>query len=1097
MKILDSLYNSFSEYFEIKKEEFEKIFYLQLFSFFLGFFVAFYFVPANAEFVKYYGSAQLPFAYIISGIVGTIVLLGYSWLQKRTSSKNLFTSALIITLTIALLSRLLTLLLRLDYFASAPELTLKLKQWISFFVFIWAWPFIALTATVTGGLALRLFNLLEVKRFYGIINLGGVAAAIISYFSIPLFINRLSHQYDLIIIGSLGILAAIILLHFIYIKFPEKAKTQKVQKKVLSNFLKNFTSKSFILWIFIGAAFSIIAIYIADYGFLITIKNSSHIFPDNQAVARYMSLVFGALKIGEFLISVFSGRLLSKWGVRFGLLMLPITITFFETAGLLAAYTIGISSIVFLGIMTANKMFERIIRRGVDDPSFNVLYQTLPDDFKLFIQTRVGLIQQFSISLAGVLLAVLHYLLFRGGRFNLELYPLATLPFLIVWIIVALKLYGSYKNRIREILAQKKLFKLEYIEKDIFALDVLQKYLLTDDMDIAKFSVVVLSETNPRALENYANVLLKVDNAIIRKAILNNIDATYNERLVKTIEQIGNQIGFKERELRKLILKALFQLDYTEVGQYSFDQIQQLINSNNSKDKILACKYLFKNTLSGDEKLISQLLDNEEKEIKLAAIKIAAKRNNPLLNRKLISLLTNSQYNNLLINILIELGENVIDDLDKYFTSQHNIDVQKKIIQILAKIGTTKAKRILLKHIDYPDRQIQQSVIEALFYSDYFATSEEEKELIKRKIYQIVDNILWLYIAIKDTVKEKNTLKLIQALDLELEITKDHLFTLLTFIHQKEIIDLIKANIIGENTIFAIELIDNFIDFDIKRVIIPLFEKINIGQKIKKLRKQFPHRPLGFYDRLKDILIKDFSKVDIWSKVKAVELLGKLLPEKINIENINLNQLTPLSVWTTEQAQEKLTRLYKKQDDFPYEFILMLLNPNDLIFTTAAKILISKYGQEALKLINSLPQQRRDIIMRSYEKKDFLIDRIKLLKRIYLFYTIPEKSLVELAKLMRNYKTEPGSKVYFQFEDNQTEDIIIVVKGKLTYENAKEKLQFQRNDVIIRGVNIPQKAQYLEVAKNANLIFINRFDFFNLLAMDNDLVTHLIDRMEF
>ncbi len=1095
MNLTDSLYKILSNYFELKKDEFEKITYLQLFSFFLGFFVAFYFVPANAEFVKYFGSGQLPLAYIVSGLVGTGTLLIYSWIQKRTSSKNLFIYAIIITIVLSLLSRILTLLLRLNALSSDPQLLLMLKRWISFFVFIWAWPFIALTATITGGLALRLFNLQEVKKYYGIINMGGVGAAILSYFSIPLFINKLSHQYDLIVIGTLGLFLAICLLNHIYKKFPEKPRQAKAHQAVFKNFFRNFPSRNFIIWIFVGAAFSIIAIYIADFGFLITIKQSSHILPNNQAVARFMSFVFGALKIGEFLISIFSGRILSKHGLRFGLLTLAVTITLLEIFGASIALTIGVASVLFLGTMTAIKMLERIIRRGVDDPSFNVLYQTLPDNFKLFIQTRVGVIQQFSIALAGLLLWGIHQLLYHNGIFELKLYPAATLPFLFVWIIVALRLYSSYKNRIRQILDQKRLFKLEYIEKDIFALDVLQKNLLSKDIDVAKFSVVVLSETNARALENYANFLLNIDNKIIRKAILKNIDSTYSEKLVKTIEKVGNNIGFKERDLRKLILNALFQLDYTEVGDYSYQELELLINSPSRKDKILACKFLFKNSIPGDAHLIMRLLDSQEKEVKLAAIKLAAKRHDRFLRSKLIELLDNPQYNNIIISILIEIGEPVLEDLDLFFLKQDNADTLRKIIQIYAKIGTPKAQKLLLRHINHRNRDIQQHIIDALFYSDYMVSTLHEEEIIKQKIYETVDNIVWFYATIKDIAKEKNTLKLLQSLDLELQQTVDKLFTLLVFIHPKEIIDLIKTNIIGENTIFAIELIDNFIDNDIKRIIIPLFEKVNIGQKIKKLRRQFPHYQLGFEQRLKDIIIQDFTKIDIWSKVKAIELLGKFLPENIDVQSLRFPRQVPQDFNT--QNIKNYIKSNLKEYPIPAELIVMLYHHNELIHTTVAKILSSHYPGLIDRLIQTLPELNSQNILRSIERNDYLLDRIKLLKRMYLFYTIPEKALIDLAKLMRNVKLDTGNSVSFQPPDTNNEDIIIIIKGKLEYKDKSEKLEFKRNEVIIRGVNIPQKAQTLTVSKNANLIFITRFDFFNLLAMDKDLIGHLLDRMSF
>ncbi len=1088
MALFENIDKNIREKFTLKQEEYEKIKLLLLFSFFLGFFVAFYFVPANSEFVNYYGSAQLPYAYILSGAVGTLALLFYSWIQRKMRSKILFLSALLIMIFISILAKISLIYINHHHFAS-PEAAQNFQKYLSFFVFIWAWPFIALTATITGGLAIRLFNLLEVKKFYGIINLGGVLAAIISYFSISLILKFIGHHYNLILIGSAGLFAAIILLNYIYKKFPDRQEPGNLHNSYsFSSFFKNFPSKNFIVWIFIGAAFSIIAIYIVDYGFLITIKQQKELFPDRESVAKFMSIVFGLLKVGEFIISIFSGRILTRNGLRFGLIALALTITLFEILAFGTAYTVGVNSITFLALMTGNKMFERIIRRGIDDPSFNVLYQTLPEKFKLYIQTRVGLIQQTAIALAGIILLIIHRLLSQGGTFKLELYPVYTLPILIIWLFVTIKLYYSYRERIKQILAEKKLFKLEYIEKDTFALDVLQKYLLTDQVNIAKFSVVVLSETNPRALEPYANFLLKIDDTIIRKAILNNIDSTYSEKLIDTIEKIGNEIGFKEKELRKLILKALYQLDYSEIGDYTYEELEKLVNSPNNRDKILAAKFLYKNHIPNDHVLIAKLLDCNDKNIKLAAIKIASKRQNRELHVKIIHLLENPQYNNILINILIELGEAILDDLDTFFDNQPQ-NIQIKIIQIYAKIGTAKAKKLLLKHINYPDRIIQQHIIDALFYAEYQAKTEQEIELIKQKIFETVENIIWFYATIKDIAREKNTLKLIQSLDLEMVKTQDRLFTLLTFLHSKETIDLIKSNIIGENTIFAIELIDNFIRQDIKRLIIPLFEKSSLGVKIKKLKRYFYFPQIGFEKRLGDILIRDYRKIDIWTKVKAIELIGKFL-KKDETPQINTSEkITPPKFWTENEAQNILKTIGKQS--IPDEIFAMLFHPHELIYTTAAKILLSYNPVLTQNYLQLLPESYRKKILTAYENNDFLIDRIKLLKRIYLFYTIPEKSLIELAKIMRTVKLAKDETISL-LQDGQ-EFILIVIKGKLSYK----KQEFARNDVIIRGLNIPQDANSLLATKNANLLVINRFEFFNLLAMDNELVGHLFDRMKF
>lgn len=1084
--------------FNIKDDDYNKIKLLFLYSFALGFFIAFYFVPANSKFLENYGHFELPYAYIISGIVGIFAITVYSFIQKHKRSKTLFVSAIVFMLIISLLSKVFLVLLENNILNLSFDLQSALTRTISFFVFIWAWPFIALVATITGGLALRLFNLLQVKKFYGLINLGGVIAATISYFLISQILKLLNSQYDLILIGVFGLVAAIILLFYIYKKFPEKPKEKiKVKKqdkfKLFGGLLKN----KFIFFIFLGAIASSVVIYITDYGFLISVKaTKDEILGGDQGVASFLSLVFGGLKVGELIISLVSGRILTKGGLKLGLILLPLFITLLFLTAFLSAETVGVVSILFLALMTTGKMFERIIRRGVDDPSFNVLYQTLEDEQKLYVQTRVGLVQQGTIAIAGTFLLLVNLALQSSGSdFKVEFYPLYALPLMVIAIYIALQLYSKYKNRIKEILAEKKLFKLEYIEQEIFANDILKKFILSEDLEASKFSTVVLSETNPRSLENYIAFLLKVDDLIIRKAILSNIDSTYNEKLVPIIEEVGNKGGIKDRELKKLFLKAFFKLDYSEIKQMTYDKLRSFAYSENPQLNITATKYLFKTEISNDEDLIIHLLNSKDRSVKLAAIKIAGKRKTPRLWVKLIELLDNPEYNNIIVNMLIEIGEPILDDLNNFFKTQTDVDVLSKIIQIYSKIGTKKAQKILVSYIDYPNREVQNKCIMSLHYSRF--TSENDTfDIIKNRIKSVAYNIFWFLISIKDLVREKNTLRLVQALDLERTNSLEELFVLLSFTQSPEIVDLIKTNIIGENTIFALELIDNYIEPEIKKMIIPLFEPITIGQKVKRLKPFFELKPLDFEQRLIDIVLTDNVKVDIWSQSKAIELIGRILPKTTTFKNpaSEIPEIFEPTIWDNKSLNKiKLQFSVNKLEAIIW---VAVLHPSELIFASAMNILYEKAPDDLKDFVQKLSERKIKIYENLVSKSDLISDKIKILRRVYLFYSVPEKSLIKLADIAHRYKLSKDETVSFYKEEQ--EDIIIIVKGKLILnQNTKNETTFNKNSIVIRGLNAPIKTEKLTVPVNSIIIKINRFKFFNLLASNNNLIQNLFKTMKF
>ena len=110
-----SIQEHIKDRFNIKDEDFVKIKLLFFYSFSLGLFIAFYFVPANSQFLENFGHQELPYAYIISGIVGIIAITFYSYIQKRKRSKTLFLTAVVLMFITALLSRFFYFLLKNVY----------------------------------------------------------------------------------------------------------------------------------------------------------------------------------------------------------------------------------------------------------------------------------------------------------------------------------------------------------------------------------------------------------------------------------------------------------------------------------------------------------------------------------------------------------------------------------------------------------------------------------------------------------------------------------------------------------------------------------------------------------------------------------------------------------------------------------------------------------------------------------------------------------------------------------------------------------------------------------------------------------------------
>ncbi|MCQ2975657.1 MAG: MFS transporter [Bacteroidales bacterium] len=1063
--------------FELKPQEINIFLMLFLHSFFLGLAGAFYFTPANSVFITNFGSEQLPYAYIAAGIGGYIFTSIYSWFQKRIGSRTLFMATLLFMTIITL---------------AGPILVGKLSdKWLSFFVFIWAWPFLSMVGIECGALSLKFLNLVQVKRIFALFSMGGVLAAMLGYLAIPLLNKILPHPYYLLYISVIGFILGIVFLIMLYNKYPEKLASEQKQKfvKKVENDgtgLLQLIKKDYFKYIFICATLSMTIIYVTDFSFLSTVK--IHIAPEN--ISQYLALVYGGLKIGEFVISYFSSRLLSKYGVKLGLLILPIAMVVVVTIAAIIGIAPGVECLMFLILITINKSQERILRRGLDDPAFNILYQPLPDNEKFAVQTKVGVVQQFSTAIAGLFILGVNKIITIGGSYDFKYFMWFFVPVLVAWVISSRNLYLSYKDNIRQILADISKEKRRDTSKYQYGAEVIRKYIKKSSKELTNLAVTILSETNPRSLEDYASKLLESDDEVVKKAVLRNIDPTWRRRIANPCQKIYETST--NPEMRLLSERAKGYLDFSEISQPNPDEFNKLASSEYVADKIKLIKYMFSDETLLDENIILSLLDSTDKNVKSAAITLAGKLRTQRMIDKLISLLESIEYYNIAGSVLLDIGDKVLPSLNDYFERCLQPTILLRIIELYGKFGSSPARAFLIKNINYPNREVQQAVIGAMYFCKFQATEVEDIDSIKLKISETVENIVWIMSSIEDLEDEKNTLKLIQALDLERQNNLEQLFLLLSFIYEPRIIALIQKNIIGKNTIFALEIIDNFFSQDIKQLVSPLFDDMSAIQKIKKLSHFFPQEKFSSGDRLKEIIKRDYNRIDNWTVSKAVELLGKLHKSKTTASSSSgVMDYKDLSLWIRPNLDELLTKIRKSE--MPDEIFLCLYHTDEMVYSSAAKIIYEENPIKCSDYLINMSGKKQQLLSDLSNNQPLLIDKVKNLKKHPMFFNVPENLLVKMAEHVRIKRLIKGEEI-MPAVPGSTEDVIIILKGELCVnESFGDDTYFYKNTIIIKGLNLDQGANVLIAKKESLVLLISRFEYFNILINETDMIRYVFD----
>ena len=416
-----------------------------LHSFLLGFSTSFYFVAANSYFLKKVTITNIPIAYIIAGIIGVFLMGFYRAIQLRAGVASSFIACLVGFAFVSFL---------LFFFHRGDTVNHPASIYIAYAGFILVFPFSVLFVVGFSGLSLQLFNLSQSKRLSALIGTGEVIASIIGYLLIPFILKLTNNPSVLFIVSGISILLSVIPIRKIIFQYKNKFTFKKesiILRKINWSF---FVKEPFFVTIGLVTLFSVLAVYLSDYAYLISVRTLAQL--SSIEVSVIISFLFSIIKSGELIFSLLSGNLLSTKGMRFSLLILPCLL-FASTLLAFGSYFLMDDVAFFLiAFFLFNKWSERVIRKGLTMPAMRVLYQLAEPSERASIQSSIeGTISQFSIIISGIILLVITRLQTKSDNlYFLYVMSLVSLLAFAVWMLLVSNLYLKYKNKIQAYLQQ-------------------------------------------------------------------------------------------------------------------------------------------------------------------------------------------------------------------------------------------------------------------------------------------------------------------------------------------------------------------------------------------------------------------------------------------------------------------------------------------------------------------------------------------------------------------------------------------------------------------------------------------------------------------
>ncbi|MFI5184389.1 MAG: HEAT repeat domain-containing protein, partial [Vicinamibacteria bacterium] len=763
-------------------------------SFAMGLATTFFETAASALFLARFGAPLLPWVYIAAAALNTGTGLVYSKVQRRIPFRQLMSFTLIVLIvTVSLLRTGLAL-------TSAP--------WLVFALLVWYRAVSALTDLEYWAVATRLYDIRQAKRLFGLVGSGEVVARIAGSFSVPLLAPRIGVT-NLIALSALALVACLgFVLSVLKVEGAGAAVHLPAVEEKGGHSLARLLSNRYLLLLFSIAFFGVLAKYFVDFAFLAQVK-SRH--GDAASVAAFFGLFSGISQVLSLLARIFvSGPLLSRYGIRLGLLALPAAHAFCCALIIVAAGTgsgLGQAGLLFW-LVVANQGIYKTFKHPIDNPSFKVLYQPLRKEERLSAQIAVEtMVTPITTGLAGFVMLLFTVVLpYTPVRFTLVM--LATF---IGWLAVARLAGKAYADALTRAL-RGRLWHDGALSFDdersraileetlgstdapqvLLALDVLQR---SDSEHLAPALVRLLRHPSPEvrlsALQRIERLRVReADDELMALASPQEI-ASVRAAAIRARAAVLGEAGALaladsledlEPEVRRAALVGLLQHGGDQGSAIAGPRLEALAASPVVSDRVAAADAIGSaGHRDGHERLLA-LLRDEDAAVRRAALAAAGRVGGEVVWPVVAAALDDRRVAGEAVAALSDGEDASIPHLGDVLDTAVRPRTRLLAARALGRMNSHRAVAPLEARLAAPHADVRGEILDSLRLHGYRADGSAREAVLARVREEAADTA-WKILAHQDLASVQDLTLLADALDREIAEGRRRLFLLLSFLY--------------------------------------------------------------------------------------------------------------------------------------------------------------------------------------------------------------------------------------------------------------------------------------------------------------------------
>ena len=792
-----------------------------------------------------YDASDLPYVYILTAFISVIAGFYYAKLEKKLSVQKLLKTTMLFVLAIVV------------FFLILIKFGDSKLSFMGIMVFKdMIWMFVGIEFGILSGF---MFNIRQGKRLFGLLMSGEILAGIIGGLSVGVLLDYME-TINLLFISGATLMASFALLLNVLKKFSSKFAIEDASKESSqennASRLVLFKNRYYVLF-FAVSILAFFIFYFIDYVFYFKVDEK---FADEKELASFFGIFFALLSIVNLFSSLFvSGAALSRFGVAFGLLAIPV-LALLGASSLLIAATL--SAGVGFVILIVVKLLNEVLDVSILNPTFKLLYKSIPTNKRMKVLAfRETIIEPITMGLAG--LALLGASMFEG--LNIVYYLIISMS--VAWLILNKRLKQEYVKSLKELLTNREVFSddllLAGIDDKLF-LDGLQS---ENEVEVAYCLNALVKKGHSRLEELLAELISHKSHIVRLNALrfvsnleLKNLIDSLEERigvendsevfgeLLKTyaklatfesIKTIAKFINSENLVIREGAIIAL--LDYARGEGVLLAQtaLNELFKSDDKKDKISALNILKRMKTPGFHEAIEASLRSEDADVKTLAISAVGNLKIEKFLPVLLKTLDEDEYRNAGVLALIKFGDSIFDSLIERFDSLEALSARLGLVKIFAAMKTERSYKFLLDNLNDPI--LGDAILEKLFEINYVSKdAKSTKILLVKNVKKILSSL-----NILDSLNKKDYPNSYKVLE---ELTSKkvaNLFLILGFAHPKDILTQCGLNYKSrskEKKAYAVEVLDNVISREMKKIVLPVLDDISLNKKMLSYPSEFQQK---------------------------------------------------------------------------------------------------------------------------------------------------------------------------------------------------------------------------------------------------------------